>query len=261
MSKRRRRGEYVCYFDTAGSQLDDGILVTVGVVASRKKWDRFDKRWLAILGEFNVQRFHMHDVAHWKGDLESWGHDESRRLDFLSALIAEINGTVNKVMIRGLVLSDYKAIDQKYELTEMVGGQYSLGQASCFIAVTDWMFERKHPASSVGFCIEEGDAGQPALKKFLRENLHIRGEITFAKKIDSKSGEDVTPFSAADLIAYEHRLLYNRAEKAQQMPPVEKWRGSIRAIRRRLPVSAGILESGFLERFCTGLAIPRRDGA
>src|SRR6266699_697635 len=78
---RRGAGGHMALFhsygDTSGTQSsrDGKTLVTVGVVATDKKWERFDKRWTLAMREFGVTELHMKDFAHSVGQYKNWKGD------------------------------------------------------------------------------------------------------------------------------------------------------------------------------------------
>jgi hypothetical protein len=84
---------------------------------------------------------------------------------------------------------------------------------------------------------------------------------TFGSKKDAH-GEDVTPLSLANLIAYEHHRWYTKVSEAkstgQPEPGKESWSPTLALLREALPVDAGISEETMLRRFCEQLKLPPR---
>jgi hypothetical protein len=62
------------YGDTSGTQSsrDGKRLVTVGVVATDKKWERFDRRWMAVMREFGGVFVPDTNALLYNPALESW---------------------------------------------------------------------------------------------------------------------------------------------------------------------------------------------
>lgn len=233
------------------------MLVTVGVVSTAAKWERFDRAWLQVLRHYRISSFHMKEVAHWKGDLATWDKekDKQKRQELLVDLVNVIKRNVNKVFVRGVELAAYRSANDTYCMDEGLGGAYTYAQTGCMIAAYRWLQEKKKPNDGAGFYVAHGDAGQGAFRKFAKERIGFEPIIA---PVRTTAGEEVSPFSAADLIAYEYRLLYNEASPKQAMPPRESWRGLLQYIRTQLPIEAGVLKPADLEQFCKALDIPRR---
>src|ERR1700691_3026173 len=53
------------YFDTSGKASSASAieLVVSGFVSTRKKWNRFEEQWQAVLEEFEVPYFHMKEFG------------------------------------------------------------------------------------------------------------------------------------------------------------------------------------------------------
>ena len=242
-----------CYFDTAGSEsaANGTMLVTVGVVAERSKWTRFDRRWLRVLDAEGVRGLHMREFAHSTGQYKEWKGDELRRAAFLQALVKEIKRGINTGFVSALVLADYRALDARYMLTETVGGPYALAQVATIVRAFDWLWQRKHPGDGLGIFIEKGDAGQGALVAFLKREWDITPLIS--PRVND-AGEEITPFQVADFIAYEHRYAYAKFLKTKEKAPARK---SMSALRQLLPLNIGILDDAMIARFCEQHVPPR----
>lgn len=260
--------DYTGYYDTGGNELRGEVIVTAGVVASVEDWNTFDRRWLDVLRRYAISSFHMEPIAHWhkSSDIAKWplvdgARDEARRRAMFRELLETARGVIRQAFVRAVVLGDYRAVDAEYQLTETVGGPYTLAQAACLLQSQTWLQKQheqpaKHRWRAI---VERGDAGQPEFRRFCEKYLVYTPD--FVAKRD-ESGEDITPLSLADLLAYEHHHLYTRVAYARlagtQAPTRNEWRGLFRAARELLSVDARIIELGFLERLCGRLRISRR---
>ena len=256
------------YYDTGGCETHGSIVVTAGVVSSVAEWEAFDARWLRTLKKYDVSSFHMVQIAHWdeRSDIAGWPlvggkRDEERRRNLLWELAAAAAHLVHRVFVRAVVLSDYKAADARYCLTEAVGGPYAMAQALCLLNSQTWLRERNTPPEhhAWGAFVERGDSGQDAFRRFCEKYLAY--VPTFVDK-KTQAGEEITPLSLADLVAYEHHHLYTRTAIAKaegrQGPPPGQWRGILKVLRNSLPVEAKIVEANYLEYVCRELNLPLR---
>jgi hypothetical protein len=252
------------YYDTGGAQHQGSHMVTVGVVATGEEWDAFDLRWLEALRKYEVQSFHMVEIMWWRGDNTHWPlrggkRDEERLTAFLLELVMVGASFVRQGFVRAVALDDYRAMDTRYPLTETIGGPYTMAQAACLIQSQEWFIQRNKPANQHqwGARVEKGDQGQHEFRKFCEKYLVYMP--TFEPK-KNKAGEDITPYGLADLIAYEHFVLYKQWIKAQAQIPRQNWTPVLRAIRENIFLDARIVETGFLNKFVTGLKLPLREG-
>lgn len=246
------------YFDTGGSESspDGTVIVTAGVVATSAKWERFDRRWSTVLNEFGVRELHMKHFSQGKGEFASWFGQVQRRAEFIRRLIAEIKRGVNKAFVTAVILPDYRLLDLRYELTEQIGGPYSLAQSRAIQRTVMWMAARKRPTDLLTFSVEKGDAGQPAFRRFIKQSLGK--EPTFLERW-APNGEGYTPLQACDLLAYEYRHEYHRIVRDKRRPAES--RKSLASIRRHLPVDAGVVDGEIIEQTCTMVPIPLRQPA
>ena len=239
--------------DTGGSESDPNILVAVALVATQRKWARFNARWNRVLSQHGVRQLHMFEFAHFKSDFASWKGDEVRRAAFLTDLIATIKHGINKTYITGVVLPDYRDLNARFQLTEVLGGPYSLGQAGAMFRAFDWLWQTRPPQSGIQAFIEKGDAGQGAFMQFLRRERSWLPEIV--PKLDPSTGLAHAAFQAADFIAYEHRLAYHKRVETGVAP---KLRASFEALRHSLPVDVGIADRAMIEQFVISQNVPPR---
>jgi hypothetical protein len=247
------------YFDSSGTERDEWIIVTAGVVATEQKWSRFEQRWGAVLAKEGVTQFHMQEFAHAKGEFASWKGDEPRRAAFLAALVREVKRGVNKSFIHGVVLPDYRELDRQYQLTETVGGPYSLSQFGCLYVAYRWLMAKKNPHDRAATFVERGDTGIPGFRRYLKSQ-HLP-EPAFIPKVEPNSGKIWVPLQAADLIAYEFRRLYDRRARDGREPPLESCRGVLQAISRMLPLRTMIYRGPGLGRLCADTVPPRHHPA
>ncbi|HEV7596271.1 MAG TPA: hypothetical protein VGO33_14835 [Gemmatimonadaceae bacterium] len=194
------------YFDTGGAQHQGEMVVTVGVIATVSEWEAFDARWLAVLSKYEISAFHMVEIAGWskRSDISKWPlvdglRDEGRRDKFLAEVVGAAIG-INQAVLRAVALRDYNAANQRYQLTEKIGGAYTLAQAQCLLHCERWLLERKGPSREHGWgaIVEQGDSGQKQFRRFCREQLVYMPR--FVNKKDA-NGEDITPLALADLIS------------------------------------------------------------
>lgn len=236
------------YFDTAGTENDQWVIATAGVVATTEKWSRFEKGWARVLQKHGVTQFHMKDFAHSRGEFTAWRGDNDRRTTFVSSLIQEIKRGVNKSFVMAVDLSRFREIDRRFEVTEAFGGPYALAQPGCLILAWAWLFEKKDGMTKVASFVERGDTGIGTFRRVLKERRIP--EPVFIPKVEANGGKIWLPLQAADLIAYEYRKSFEKAATLGQMPYLEDQRRSLQGIVLTLPVDARILTDESIVEFC-----------
>jgi hypothetical protein len=151
---------WTAYFDTGGSESDaEGrVLITAGVVATMEKWARFDRAWTRALEEAGVRELHMRELVHSTGEFTGW--DEAQRSALLTRLLQETKRGVNKLFVAVVILPAYRELNQRYKLTETIGGPYALAQTAGIGQAWDWLARTKHGEDGVAFAVAAGDNGQ-----------------------------------------------------------------------------------------------------
>lgn len=246
---------FTAYLDSAGTELDKKVIVAVGVVATAQKWAAFDRRWTEVLDEFGVADLHMKEFAHFKGAFQSWRGDEERRKAFLGRLIAVAKTGINKTLVHSLFLKDYRRVNARFQLTETVGGPYSLALAACVQRCRVWVEAKKGAESRFEYIVEHGDVGQEAFARFMASQ--DEPPPVFVQK-KNNTGKAWTPLQAADLIAYEYRRKHTWLADTGFLPHQSDRRGSLLAIEKDLPVDAKITDEEMLRVLCRTVSIPAR---
>lgn len=249
---------FTMWTDSSGTENEGPIVAAVGVVSSIRHWGAFDRHFMKTVRKYGVSTLHMREFAHFKGEFASWKGDDLRRAAFLSELIRIAGSWIDRVFVRGIVVADYRQVNQRYRLTERFKGPYAITQAGCIGMAIDWGHRHSTRPRRDRFhaYVEEGDPGQDGLRKFLKAEWDL--DPTFLPKTDQDTGEPFTPFCAADLIAYEHRKIYADALAAQKNPFALPWRRSLQGLRKHLTVDAAMYDCNALMRMCQRVNIPRR---
>jgi len=239
--------EFLAAYDASGSENDrNGTLVVVGLVATERKWDRFELEWQAVLDQFEVPYLHLKELNHrhsGEGVYAKWKNDDETPKKFLRALVKVIKRGINKAFCYGTVLPDYKEVNQEFRLREAVGSPYVLTAGSCYDIVNEWG-RRKYPKRSVFHVFEQGDCGQKDFKKRIKRQNKL---IIQVPKIDPGTGEMLKPFQAADLFAGAYR---NAANKRGKVRRVEDYGDVLSELARMLPQKALIHHRGTLRAIC-----------
>ena len=243
-----------CWYDTAGSESDKErkVLVTAGSIATVTKWEKFDRAWMKVLNDNEVTELHMKYFAHGEAQYKPWKQDKVRRARFLSDLTNVAKRGINKAFVSALPMADYDTVNTEFCLREEIGTPYAVTQALCLARGLKWLHDRKGGEHNAQFFIEQGDTGQP---EFLKRAHRLLGWAPIPlPRMEQKSGEAYTPFQLADLIAYEHRLRYNRHLDASE----QELRKSFIAIRRMLPIQVGVMMANGLRDWCRQQGVTRR---
>src|ERR1035441_1359120 len=104
------------YFDASGDR-NKSVLTMAGFVSRKKKWERFEDTWKALLPP-TVNMFHMTDFVNSRKGWESWkGPEHSQRRAVLIDNLAEcIKSATNKGFAQSVRISHYEECDKEYKL-------------------------------------------------------------------------------------------------------------------------------------------------
>jgi len=197
----------------------------------------------------------MREFTAFKGEYVGWRRKEAERKDFLGELVRLTNERVQRLFVTTLVLSDFREVNERFQLLETYQSAYALAAASTLFATAEWVFAEREPTDGLVFFVERGDAGQGSLLKTTRARF---GTIEVVQVIGKTAadGEEITPFHVPDFIACEYRSehAYFDINKQAKAKP----RGALTAIRRMLYPRVGVIDRSALQRMCAEAEIPRR---
>lgn len=258
------------YFDAAGSESDSDVIVACGALSFTDDWDRFDQEWSAVMRTEGVPSVHMKDFAAFKPPFDvGWRDNEPRRREFLGSLIRLTNETVFRLYVTTLVLSDYKRVNAKFQMSEHLANPYAWVMANCLFHTFDWLLGEDEPPPGdprrpvspedvVGLFVEKGDAGQGGLRKLMKVLGWTDREYDETIQVIPKrlGEEDITPFNVPDFVAYEYRSEHRYFVENRQKRPVP--RRALQAVRAELYPRVGIVTAEMMRQACIDNDVPRR---
>lgn len=212
------------YFDESGHPTDSAVVSVAAVVSTEQGWHKFCEEWNRTLRRYHVTRLHMKDYAHSRGEFAKWKGDETKRRDFLSALVFVLRANIRFACTFSLAVDDWNATMYDEEgggkleiVREHQRVQYVFPFWCCLDRIADtWLLPKDQ---KLAFVFEDGVYGKGAIHEFfdkwkLVQNRH--GTRVGALAFDGKSSHP--GLEAADLLAYEGRLYYLR----QAVEPTEQ---------------------------------------
>lgn len=191
----------------------------------------------------------MRELVHSTGEFEGW--DDAPQAALLTRLLQEAKLGVNKIFVVAVLLPAYREFDQRYQLTETIGGPYALAQTAAIGQTWDWLHRERHGQDGIAFAVAQGDNGQPKFLAMAKQE----GMTVVVSPTRNAAGEAITPFQIADFIAWEYRRDYHgRLTKLHHIPP----RPTMEAVRRTLPVKVNVCGEEFIAAYCEQ-HVPLRD--
>jgi hypothetical protein len=256
----------VVYLDASGTAADTPVLAVGGFVATEEQWGEFERAWVAALADEGVAEVHMKELAHWRGEFESWGRDEERRARFLARLTGIMNAHTERSVGVTLCVEEFRAVDADFQLSDRFGGPYAVTSLSVIGSLLAWR-DREHPGAPLRFVVERGDNDQGDLyaamtrimKRYKDDPLRPLPTVERLPKRWQEGG--VTryrlPFQACDFIAWELRKLSQTVLETGQR--LQKPRKSLQQLvvmgKNKL---WGYLRTEHLLNLCRTLRIPPR---
>jgi hypothetical protein len=191
------------YFDTSGTQEESRPLVVVGLLSPVNKWRRFDRAWDGLMGQFGVPYLHMKQINcfPYRAPYDVWGGNENRRGEFLAAVAETMTTHIHRMFTMYVDPSDYRAINEQYNLDGFWQGAYPITALACLVRVDGWKKRQsKYSMHSVRYVFEDGDAGA---ERFYALSRAMGFRVIPQPKQDPDTGEWFAPFQAADFVAWE----------------------------------------------------------
>lgn len=203
------------FYDASGTQNDGSdTLMLVGLVATERKWLRFEEQWQEALEWAGIPYFRMVEFHHAHGAFEGWHGKHDKRAHLLGRLIEVLKLNINKMFAVGVDLGAFNRVNNEYALAEAFGSGMPDSGAFAYVAgntkalITEWMAE-KHPHENILHVFEAGDAGRGAFETFVQQNeWGSARNVSFLSK-QNADGSYVRPFEGADLAAWEYRKFGN----------------------------------------------------
>jgi hypothetical protein len=155
----------------------------------------------------------------------------------LGRLINTIRLRTIKSISHGVMMKDYKEINEKYAFEETVGAPYALTGRTTAKSINNWKAEHLGPEDKLLVFFEDGTKHKgDFIDAMERDKLPCPA---FIKK------SDATPLQAADWLAWE---IFNAFKKGGIRPSLAKLVNSLSLD----DPDHGIFEKGDLEKMCLG---------
>lgn len=198
-------------FDASGHPKQKSLLVA-GFVASVSDWLDFDAAWYARLGEDGLPYFHMQEFAQSDGIFsEGWKGDESRRRSLLGDLYKIIHSHVYRKFGSAVLNPELNRTLSAKAQQEFNLSAYGLAGRGVVENVMQWIAsEGIQPAE---FVFEKGDLNHGHLVNLLTEEGLPVPSFKPKRNTPTKYGLTIpgfSPLQAADILAYEYRLVLER---------------------------------------------------
>lgn len=241
---------FTVYLDESGSPDSTKAVSVAGFVATTQQWAMFNENWKAALNHFGVSALHMRDYSHSLREFETWRGDKRKREQFLARLINIITTRVRHSFASGVLMDDFRQVNQKFKLEEFIK-PYALAGRTCVADIAKWAKKYGVAEDLIAYVFEDG--------------AQDRGDLIYRLKNDGKSNFSFAPKShpalqAADLLAYEHFLATCRVADGR-VEPYDQLRTSIRkldVINGNPGTDWGTYREKDLEEFCVNVHIKQR---
>jgi hypothetical protein len=185
-------GPYTAYFDASGKK-DQAVVTVCGFVSDSKKWTKFDAEWKSILAGESLEYFHMTDFVAKKKPFDELADAPERRDTFFQSLVHTATKRTNKSFAVMVPMDQYLKANKSYLLDEYFGGPYAFAGVGCMNKLNNWA--KRNRVKQLEVLFEDGDEGKGALEKFIKKVFGLTPLF--------KPKRDLTPFEAADLVAWE----------------------------------------------------------
>ena len=236
---------FTAYFDESGTSRDPHALTVAGSISSVRKWLHFERKWREILARNGVTVFHMAECARATGEYKGWSTERRKEL------IADLTGCMARYVKRGFSvtvhLGDWRAMDQRFELSEKLTSPYVYAGRLCVLAARRWIHDSKVEAE-VRYVFEDGADDKGKLLDVLSQRDNVKPIF---------ESKEVPGLQLADLIAWKNRRIVHDLISRPFTMTEQEFLDSFAAIRT-IPCDYSAVEEGTLTRACTRFRIPRR---
>jgi hypothetical protein len=189
------------YFDDSGTSPTDPVVVVAGYLATVEMWARFNRRWSALLSQYEITGLRRADLENLSGEFKGW--DPSRRTEFIKKAHAIIRQCTYSGFGVAIPKSDFEAVCPESHPYRTYGlfGWCAFG---CVRSINLWCDE-KNVTEPIQYVFEAGTTGQGQFDQIMGD-LYRDPAIRKDDRIGGWSfqGKSVLPLQAADVVAYEY---------------------------------------------------------
>src|SRR5688572_12508102 len=147
---------FTTYYDTSGAEHDHPVMVTVGLIASEKKWLAFERNWRKALKEFDIPYVHMSELVPNKGPFAHFKKDEPRKRMLFTRLFKILRQNLSRYEVSGVSIEDFREVSRDFRVEETFGSAFALCVNSCVERSRDWL-KKGHPGQPLEHFHEDGD--------------------------------------------------------------------------------------------------------
>src|SRR6266404_3134542 len=213
---------FKAYIDESGIHAGASMFVMASYLAPVKEWDRFAKRWQAILDKYGVKRFHASDCNSNRGEFKKFSDNREVRNTFVGELLTTISSRPRILAVNlGVVVDEFP--DPHHRLVQPASGHpYYVCMkgllASIHIVMSRWKGVSAN--EKVRLIFDRQDQFRSfAVNRFNElATEHWEGRDRFESIVFGSTGVDV-PLQAADALAFDsYREFLRRRESPEKMP-------------------------------------------
>jgi hypothetical protein len=212
------------YFDDAGGT-DHGYTVVAGWVSTDERWRAFEEQWADMLHDFQVPRFDMKTLSHFKGAYQPWEGIPQVKHTFQAAACRIVANHALFGFASIVKHSSFARVNETYRLKEYVGNEYALAGVTCALKMRGWV-GKQNPPQPFQIVFDEGTTGSGKLVDAMRKE-HYADPIFRSPR--SRNGLlPVLQLQAADFLAYEVRKV--QKDDPDETRAIEDHRISLRKL-------------------------------
>lgn len=206
------------YLDDSGTSPNQEIAVVAGYLGSVIQWERFNKRWKALLSKYGIARMHRVDLENFQGEFKNWTPD--RRKEFLKKAHSIIRQCTYVAVGNSVRKADFDEAIPKENFVKKVSGIYGWCAQACIVSIYRWC-KRYNYEQPIQFFFEAGTRGQGQVQSMFE---HLYGNESYRQKWHiagwSFHDKSLMPLQAADFIAYEYYKLTENQVMSHGKRPV-----------------------------------------
>ena len=246
------------FFDAAGHPDGEHSLLVCGHVAEKTRWDRFERQWKQTLVAAGMTTpFHMSEFMACKGAFEGWRERVEDRAALAGMLVSIIRKNVHKAFSETILLKDWKAVNEVYQLRESHCTPYALAAFYVMDRTIRW-WGKKHPkAYMTEFVFEKGDKHTGDFM-WVMDRIIQTDPVALGIARPRFEKKSLAPLQAADFAGWVMR----RSQKVwlTSEPEASIPRKVVAELieLRSVPHLAGFLDEDKLLKFCRAHDVPKR---
>jgi hypothetical protein len=244
---------FSAHFDASGTDRKS-VLTVAGCVSNVDRWVKFEPAWNKAIVANGLPKgtvFHMTDFVSSISPFDIFRDKPAERAKLIEDLVACVTTHVAIVFSVGVIIEQYNAFDEHWQLRETYGAPYSFASLIAVEKTLDWLRKKRRKAATA-FFFEKGDQHQGNFEQLCKRYYGFEPECL--------SKTNMVQFQPCDLVAWKYCKASTEAAQHGHTGDIAKLRSILKSLDpiRAINGFSGVFDEAALQKMCRTAGIKPR---